>query len=102
MNSYLKCLAILVVSFMCLISLFGCGATVVDTIGALFGLPSMEEFRRNQQAPGRMAEEQELERKNETLNEIEKQNKKDDEIRDKLLNEKINRQLQGQTENSHK
>lgn len=48
-----------------------------------------------------MTEKQELERKMETLNDIEKQNKKDDEIRDKLLNEKINRQLQGQAENSH-
>ena len=90
------------VSFTCLINLSGCGATVVDIIGAPFGIQSMsdQEFRRNQQNPSRMTEKQELERKMETLSDIEKQNKKDDEIRDNLLNEKINRQLQGQKENN--
>ena len=101
MNNYLKCLAYLMVSFTCLISLFGCGANVVDIIGAPFGIQSMsdQELRRNQQEPSRMTEKQELERKMQTLNDIETQNKEDDEIRNKLLNEKINRQLQGQAEN---
>lgn len=67
--------------------------------GFYFDHISNEEFKQRQQDPSLMIQEIERERRSETLNDMKKQDGKEQADRNKKLNDLLDKQLRGQSEN---
>lgn len=83
------------------ISLFSCGIPVETSKGSFLVIEDTDTFRRNQKDPSRMTQEVEQDRREETMRNIEKQNKKEEAVREKYFNEIIDKQLQNKEGMNH-